>query len=265
MRSFREHEENLVEEITERVATMLNETVTTIAEALHHVERRILMSQQADVDRITALLGQAATELDALKAEVDKLQGQPGVDTTAAVAAADALQHTLDTVQGHAAEVTITGGDADTSSAAALAAVPAGATVDRVETDEFGKKEVHVTYADGSKHTVHLDDAGTATSVTDGDDEAAATTTPEPAPSTPTPPGTPDPGPPGQSTPTPPDGQPTADPGTTAQDAAGNPAPVGSVAGGEVVTPDGQPNQPAAGEVPGSTVVQPPDAGVTPA
>lgn len=253
MRSFREHEENLVEEITERVATMLNETVTTIAEALHHVERRILMSQQADVDRITALLGQAATELDALKAEVDKLQGQPGVDTTAAAAAADALQHTLDTVQGHAAEVTITGGDADTSSATALAAVPAGATVDRVETDEFGKKEVHVTYADGSKHTVHLDDAGTATSVTDGDDDAAATT-PEPAPSTP-----------GTSTPTPPDGQPTAAPGTTAQDAGGNPAPVGSVAGGEVVTPDGQPNQPAAGEVPGSTVVQPPDAGVTPA
>ena len=54
-------------------------------------------------------------------------------------------------------EVLLTGDQASTATAAALAAVP-GATVDRVETDAEGAAyEAHMTKADGSHVTVKFD------------------------------------------------------------------------------------------------------------
>ncbi len=242
----RQHEEEMVNETVDRV-------LDGVARMLVHFRREILMAvgaAQASIDRLVEVANQAADELVALRAEIDTLQGQ-GVDVTAATAAADKLAATIATVKDEAANVPLTGDAESRADAAALAAVPADSTIVSSVRDADGTMEVHVKFPDGQLAKVALDADFNVTGVTDD------------TPADPADPAAPDPGTTGTPAPTPPDTPVGGDTGAPNPNPGDTPPPDGTVAGGEVTQPDGT-TTPAAAEVPGSEIVQPPDGGATP-
>lgn len=244
----RQHEDEMICEIVDRV-------LEGTARMYVHFRREILMAvgaAQASIDRLTDLAGQAADELTTLKTEIDQLQSQ-GVDVTKASAAADKLESTLATVKQEANDIPLTGDAESRADTAALAAIPADSTVVSSVKDADGTMQVHVKFPDGQLAVVNLDANYNVTGIAD-DTPADPGTSPDPDPGTPPATTPPDTGTPTPETPAPP----VAD--TPPADA---PPADGTVASGEVTQPDGT-QTPAAAEVPGSTLVEPPDGGTTP-
>lgn len=236
------------------------------ARMLVQLRREILMAvgaAQAAVDRLVAVAGQAGDELVALRAEIDSLAGQ-GMDVTAATAAADKLEATIATVKQEANDIPLSGDAESRADAAALAAVPVDSTVVTAVRDADGTMQVHVKFPDGQLAVVNLDAGYNVVGVVDETPADPANPVPtdpgtDPAPPVTTPP---DGGTPTPETPAPPVDTPPANPGDVPPPDV--PPADGTVVSGEVTQPDGT-QTPAAAEVPGSTLVEPPDGGATPA
>lgn len=298
---WREHEERMICEIVERVdadvAKMLvhlrREILVAVGTSQAVIDRLVAVADQA-VQELVALRAEidglqtqgvdvsaAAAKADQLEATINTVKDQAAEIPVTGDAESQADAAALTAVPQGSTVTSVTKHDDETikvhvtfpDGELAVVHLAADYTIVNV-TQEDGSPEPAPAPGTGDQ-TGSNDTGSTDTGTPPPDGGTPVTTTPQPAPGEP---GDSNPAPVDGSTPppTPPDAPvggadgpmgPTGEaPGNAGDSNPGTPvtepAP-GTVAGGEVQQPDGT-ETPAAGEVPGSTVVTPPDNGPTP-